>query len=514
MLRNRHTRSAAFVERVVRQNWTVPSTRRGRRTSVGTDETADPWRPVGRAELAAWLLKMWRLYGDDDILTIRQLAVAVRTPPVDNATVSRWENSRATVPTPALRQYERLFDLPPGELVAVVTALGRDRPTGRRTAPPCDELLDKSLDREPVSAAEWADLTVSLTQPRRRIARPVWDTLAHRLLTEMCLSVGWRYLLRLSALQRVHRHPEGGAALVAATEEFVTEPACQLIIDPIALLAANPAPTASRRLLRLLTEPRNEAEQIGALFAWAARAPGAPDMVRRLEAVSRELRTGASTSLPVREAASDVLAALSRHRPSRPGARSAPLGKAGDAAFAELHGVLAKAQTRHHEADLLGRRILRQALASTDSDLRILTVNVLHASPFRGVLADTVASMLTRGRTRTGSAIHGVLVDLLGSLGEARHRPVVENLMRLGAARDAAAVALAHLPGRTDLRLWHHVLTAQPTGGSTQRAALYAVGMKGDRAGLRLLRAHAPVVCARANWWLRLPAEASAGAAL
>jgi hypothetical protein len=37
--------------------------------------------------------------------------------------------------------------------------------------------------------------------------------------------------------------------------------------------------------------------------------------------------------------------------------------------------------------------------------------------------------------------------------------------------------------------------------------------MKGDRAGLRLLQVHAPVVRARANWWLRLPAEASAGAA-
>lgn len=454
---------------------------------------------------------MWRLYGEEDILTIRRLAAAVRTPPVDNATVSRWENSRATVPTWALHKYERLFDLPPGELVAVVTALRRDRPTGRRTAPRCDELLEKCLGRDPVSATEWADLTVSLTQPRRKLAPPVWDTLVHRLLVEMCLSVGWRYLLRLSALERVHRHPAGGAALVAATEEFVTEPACQLIIDPIALLAANPAPTASRRLLRLLCEPRNDAEQLGALFAWAARPPGAPEMVRRLEAISRELYAGASTSPPVREAASDVLAALLRIRPS---ARSAPLGRAGDAAFGEVHGALTKAQTRHHEADLLGGRILRQALASTDSDLRILTVNVLHASPFRGILADTVASVLTSGRPRAGWAIHSVLVDLLGSLGERRHRAVLENLMRQGAARDAAAVALAHLPGRTDLRLWHHVLTANPTGASTERAALYAVGMKGDRDGLRLLRAHAPVVRARANWWLRLPTEASASAAL
>ncbi|VVJ17248.1 Uncharacterised protein [Amycolatopsis camponoti] len=489
----------------------MPPARRGRPTSLG-DEAFDPWPRIEHGQLAAWLLKMCRLYGREDILTIRQLAAAVRTPPVDNATVSRWENSRATVPTWALHQYERLFDLPPGELVAVVTALGRDRPTGRRSAPRCDELLEKCLDRAPVSAAEWADLTVSLTQPRRKTARPIWDTLGHRLLTEMCLSVGWRYLLRLSALQRVHRHPEGGAALVAATEEFVTEPACQLIIDPIALLAANPAPAAARHLLRLLCEPRNEAEQLGALFAWAARPPSAPDMVRRLEAASCELC--ASTSPPLQVAASDVLAALFRHRPSRPGARSAPLGKAGDGVFGQLHGALAKAQTRHHEADLLGRRILRQALASTDSDLRILTVNVLHASPFRAVLADTVASMLTSGRTRTGSAIHSVLVDLLGSLGETRHRTIVENLIRRGTARDAAALALAHLPGRTDPRLWHHVLTAQPTGSSTQRAVLYAVGMKGDRDGLRLLRAHAPVVRSRANWWLRLPAEASAGAAL
>jgi hypothetical protein len=129
-------------------------------------------------------------------------------------------------------------------------------------------------------------------------------------------------------------------------------------------------------------------------------------LVRRLEAISRELRAGPSTSPPIREAASDVLAALFRHRPST---RSAPLGRAGDAAFDQVHGALAQAQTRHHEADLLGRRILRQALASTDSDLRILTVNVLHASPFRGVLADTVAAMLTSGRTRTGSAIHSLL---------------------------------------------------------------------------------------------------------
>ncbi|MEV4053324.1 helix-turn-helix transcriptional regulator [Amycolatopsis sp. NPDC049688] len=491
----------------------MPPARRGRPTSLG-DEAADPWPRVERGQLAAWLLKMWRLYGHDDILTIRQMAAAVRTPPVDNATVSRWENSRATVPVSALRRYERLFGLPPGELVAVVTALGRDRPVGRRTAPPGAELLGKCLDRAPVSAAEWADLTVSLTQPRRRLARPVWDTLVHRLLTEMCLSVGWRYLLRLSALQRVHRHPEGGAALVAATEEFVTEPACQLIIDQIALLAANPTPAASRRLFRLLCEPRNDAEQLGALFAWAARPPRAPDMVRRLEAVVRELRAGASTAPPVREAASDVVAALFRHRPSRPGARSAPLGKAGEAAFGALHGALTRAQIRHHDDDVLGPRILRQALASTDSDLRILTVNVLHASPFRGILADTVASLLSSGRTRTGSPIHRVLVDLQGSLGEARHRPVVENLVRRDTARDAAAVALAHLPGRTDLRLWHHVLTAQPTGARTQRAVLYAVGMKGDRDGLRLLRAHAPLVRARANWWLRLPAEASAGAAL
>ncbi|MFJ7216698.1 hypothetical protein [Amycolatopsis sp. NPDC098790] len=488
----------------------MPPARRGRPTSLG-DEAADPWPRIERSRLAAWLLKMWRLYGDEDILTIRQLAAAIRTPPVDNATVSRWENSRATVPTSALHQYERLFDLPPGELVAVVTALGRNRQTGRRTAPPCDELLEKCLARDPISAAEWADLTVSLTQPRRTLARPVWETLVHRLLTEMCLSVRWRYLLRLSALQRVHRHPEGGAALVAATEEFVAEPACQLIIDPVALLAANRAPTTSRRLLRLLSAPRNDAEQLGALFAWAARPPGAPDLVRRLEAISRELCAGASTSPPIREAASDVLAALFRHRPS---ARSVPPDRTGEAAFGQLHAALTRAQTRRHEADLLGPRILRQALASTDSDLRILTVNVLHASPFRGLLADTLAAMLSGGRLRTGSAIHSVLVDLLGSLGELRHRPVVENLVRRDTARDAAAVALAHLPGRTDPRLWHHVLTAHPTGGSTQRAALYAVGMNGDHDGLRLLRTHAPVVRARANWWLRLPVEATASAAL
>ncbi|WIX97867.1 hypothetical protein QRX60_27695 [Amycolatopsis mongoliensis] len=117
----------------------MATVRRGRPTSLG-DEAADPWPRVERGQLAAWLLKMWRLYGEDDILTIRQLAAAVRTPPVDNATVSRWENSRATVPTWALHQHERLFDLPPGELVAVMTALGPDHPTTKT--------IRSNLDRE------------------------------------------------------------------------------------------------------------------------------------------------------------------------------------------------------------------------------------------------------------------------------------------------------------------------------------------------------------------------------
>jgi len=59
-----------------------------------------------------------------------------------------------------------------------------------------------------------------------------------------------------------------------------------------------------------------------------------------------------------------------------------------------------------------------------------------------------------------------------------------------------------------------HGRRAAPRHDRRTAAALYAVGMKGDRDGLRLLRAHAPGVRARANWWLRLPAEASAGAAL
>lgn len=490
----------------------VPPTRRGRPTSLGYGNATGLWPRVPPGQLAAWLLKMWRLYGDTDILTVRQLAAAVRTPPVDDATVSRWENSRATVPTPVLHRYEQLFGVPRGELTAVMTALGQARPGGRRTAKPCDELLGKCLDRDVVTAAEWVDLAVSLTHSRRRLPRPIWDELAHRLLTEMCLSVGWRYLLRLSALTVVHRHPNGGPALVAATEDFLADPACQLIIDPVALLATSPIPDTSRRLATYLSEPRSEAEQLGALFAWSARPPRDLGTARRLENVTRELFTGASAAPAIRQAAGDLLAVLPGCGPNRPPARMASPGRAGEAAFSVLRRSLATAQNRHHHLDLIGPSVLRQALFSTDSDLRILTVNVLHASPFRDVLADTLATLLTSGLTRHSAAVHAALVDLVGSLGRARHRPVVENVLQQGVTQEAAAVALAHLPGRTDLRLWHHVLATRPASGSLQRATLYAVGMNRDHDGLRLLQAQTPAVRDRANWWLRLPAAASAAA--
>jgi hypothetical protein len=508
----------------------VPSRSRGRLTSIAADDVGGPNIKVDNRAAASWLLTLNRLYAPDRTLrTARGLAVALSRstgPRVVHTTVLRWENLHTRIPLDVLRRYEELFELPAGQLSTIVAGLG-GAPTYRGTvAGRTSELVEKCLSDNVVTAVEWADLAYGLRRSRQSTA--FWYDLTLRLLTEMTLSTGWRYMLRLSALQEIQRHPQGGPALVAAIEDYTKDPLCQVIVDPVALLAGSRESAVERKLLEMLRSPNNESEFRGSLIAWAARPPR--DDARRAEvaAIALECLTGPGTSSLIRQTAADLLASLPRHLLASQIQRAvercdqnystiiqhrlAAPTIADPRVMQLLVTAVTEAQTGRHNDDPFAARLIRHALFSSDIDTRVTAANVLRASPFSGVIAEAVSSLLSDMPLDVGPVTRIALADLLGNLGIEEHRAVLETSLRAGTTDldsvIAASFALAHMPGRTDIEIWRRVLAVHSPADSLHRAVLYAVGMNHDRAGLELLRRSTEVsadVHRRANWWLRLP---------
>lgn len=469
--------------------------RRGRLTSIADDEVGGPTTRVRNRGAVGWLLVHNRLYAPDPLLrTSRGLAAALTTlatPPVDHSTVVRWEKGHSRVPLHVLRRYEQLLEMPAGRLSAIVASLGGVSPRGR-TAPARDPvLLEKCLGHDPVTAVEWADLVDALVRSRPGPPPAQWRALAHRLVVEMTISTGWHYLLRLSALQRLHQHPQGGPALLAAVERFIADPACQVVVDPVALLAGSREPRAEQRLLSMLHAPRNDSELRDALIAWTTKPPRDNAQRRLLAEVALDWLDADSASPLVREAAADLLATVpaqvlpdgtrrrlaGQHDHRTVIAHRLNMPVVGDPpAVTRLLTALAVAATGRHHDDGLAPRLVRQALFSTDSDMRVIAANVLNTSPFRGVIADAVAELLLDPPPGTDAVTEVALVDLLGNLGSERHRPALERLLRTTPHRAvAAAFALAHMPGGTDLPVWRRVLDEHGgEGGATRCTARWS----------------------------------------
>jgi hypothetical protein len=353
-----------------------------------------------------------------------------------------------------------------------------------------------------------------------------WHLLATRLLTEMSVSVGWHYLHRLTALHRLHHHPEAGRALVPVIAEFVTSQSCQVIADPLALLAANPQPSAQPVLMRLLRNPSDEHHLRAAMVAWSVRATAtSDDVVRRIAAVAAGHLLDPGQPSAVRRAAADLLATCPADtldtavRHARGGLRVdqdlRAILKHRSLITPTSHAPVVNSLTeavRDDEDSSTLPGLIHQAMYSTNSDAKVIAVNVLGASPLRAALVAAACRHLAEPDSTRRPDDVAALTDLVGSLGDATHRQFLEPVLTTPApgAVAAAAQGLAHLPGRTDTALWLRVLAVHPTSDIV-RAVAYAAGMNQDRTTLWTLGADARV-SRRVTWWLHLPAAAQRSA--
>lgn len=498
----------------------------------------------------AWLLRMNRLYGSDPELAVARRCAAAfpaRYGPVTPSQISRWENGVLPVPYRVIRAYEDVLGLPEGQLSTAVDAVHQVRSVragsprlDRRfdqdgsLAAELDGLLDRCSGEVPVRGADWDGMSARvLAMPHVYLPRGLWGSLVTRLLAEMSISRGRGYQHRWEALRRLQGHPVAREAIAAAVAEMVADPASQIVVDPLMLLANDrqsaqllvdevAAPTSDRTLRAALV--------VCELAAGAGRFGTDESVV--LSVLARAYLADGGLPESVRRAAADLLGTLSpsggrphTRTPERGGRRAAAVVTFTDTVEEALD--VTNRGTSAGENRLLAR-LVEELLFRQEVDVRLGAGVLLAASPFGKPLADALAGVLTARRDGgRAPAYLGEYADALGIVGGAEHRPALEALLSRRVPHTVAlpaAYALGNVPGASEpavltkaLRQHTGVWRETRCGESVEvlRGLVYAAGMQNAVPVLADLRTSADVpaeVRAAAGWWQARPALVRASA--
>ena len=496
------------------------STSTGRVTSGRPNKIADDDGRFDSRTRIAWLLRMNRLYGRDPDLAVARRCVrafAGRLGPVTPSQISRWENGVVPVPYRVIRAYEELLGLPVGHLTAAVDTVHQVRSV-RPGAPrldrgftadavlarELDDLLDRCLGDAPMPAVDWDGMSARVIAiPHVYLPRPMWGTLVTRLLAEMSVARGWDYHHRWEALRRLQGHPVAREAIAAAVAEMIADPASQIVVDPLMLLAHDRH--ATQLLVDEVTAPTSErtlraALEVCELAAAAGRFAHAE--ARTLEVLARAHVADDGLPANVRRAAADLLSGLTRrHHPTRKITPDRAETVAGLVRSAEAALDVATRGTSVTENRMLSR-LVDELLFTPQVDVRLGAAVVLAASPFGKPLADALARDRSPRRERTAA---------LGMIGGAEHRPALEALLAgqtSHAVSAQAAFGLGNLPGRTGNAVLAHAVRHHAGSEEVLRAVVYAAGMQRATPVLSEVRGRADLpsaVRAAARWWLAQP---------
>ncbi|WP_143229269.1 hypothetical protein [Actinophytocola xanthii] len=514
------------------------STSTGRVAAGRPNKIADDGGRFASRTRIAWLLRMSRLYGRDPELAVATrfvVALAAHHGPVAPSQVSRWENGAQPVPYRVIRAYENVLELPPGHLSAAIDAVHQVRsvrpgtprldrrfvPDTRLTAE-LDDLLDRCLGDALVRGVDWDGMSARLLAiPHVYLPKASWRTLADRLLAEMAVSRGRGYQHRWEALRRLQGHPVAREAVAAAVTEMVTDPASQVVFDPLMLLVHDRH--ATQLLVNEVASPANERTLFAALTVCELAAEGGRFGGEDATALGMHVRTLlADNGLPahLRRAAEDLTARLAppgtrTTRAPRRGERDVAAAVASLTTTAEAALDVTTRGTSAGENRMLSR-LVDELLFSRQPDVRSGAAAVLAASPFGGPLGDALAGALAASPAGDRSPV-SEWAWALGAIGGAAHRPALEAVLTgpvSGAVAAQAAISLGNLPGRSDpavltetVRRHGHAWqrTRRADAEEVLRASLYAAGMQratpvlSDVGGRPDLPAE---VRAAARWWL------------
>lgn len=500
----------------------------GRVTTGRPNKVADDDGRFDSRTRIAWLLRMNRLYGPDPDLAVARRCVGAfsgRLGPVTPSQISRWENGVLPVPYRVIRTYEDLLGLPAGQLVAAVDTvhqvrsvrpgtprLDRGFTAGARLARELDDLLDRCLADGPMPAVDWDGMSARVVAiPHVYLPRPTWHVLVARLLAEMSVGRGLDYQHRWEALRRLQGHPVAREVIAAAVAEMIADPASQIVVDPLMLLAHDRAATqllvdevaapTSERTLRAALEVCELAAEAGRFSGVDAHVLG---MLARGHAGDDGLPAG------VRRAATDLVSRLGLPG-TRCGARPVVPDRAetvaGMVRAAEAVLDVTTRGTSVTENRMLSR-LVDELLFAPQVDVRLGAATLLAASPFGKPLADALAIGLSGDRPPREE-----LAAALSMIGGAEHRPALEALLTGPWPHEVAvqaALGLGNLPGRTRDTVLTDAVTAAARHHEVLRALVYAAGMQRATAVLSAVRDRRDLPAetrAAARWWLAHPAS-------
>ncbi|WP_318306342.1 hypothetical protein [Amycolatopsis solani] len=510
---------------------------------------------VNAGRRVGWLLRTNRVLGGRS--RYRKLAAFAAdfdadgvTPSVSVSTLSRWENRVTTVPGAAVRRYERMLDLRPGLLVAVNDTVARYLTPPTQTVPPwarhrrpnpgapLDELIDLAVTDAVLGSEEWDRLTELLACRPQLVLSPAstWLRLSERLLTEMCIADGVSWMRRAEAFHRLIVHPVGQRAAMATAAAAAADTSAQSLIGTLGVFSASAHPDASSSVVRHLTDPLTDRTFYGALLTSVKKLRFGHFDDRQtaslLPILCALVASGGGERTPL---AARLLQLLPRELQAKVPSRvwAAAMAALWPAAAPVSERLAAEALEGIEEPppDPLLAVFIDEMLHDPVFDVRLCTMFLLYATPYRAPLAHALARELAGTLRRRGRA-DGVqrLLDALRILGGTGERRLIEAMVlseQLGTAVcDSAAYALGHVGGASPDDFYRrafarhaenarHDDTARST--SVLDRLVYCMGISDRRAllGEVVTRPDLPPrIRTAATWWAGLPGyirESAAG---
>ncbi|WP_146060309.1 hypothetical protein [Amycolatopsis sp. CA-128772] len=442
------------------------------------------------------------------------------------------------MPHAAVRGYETVLGLRDESLVAITDTVARYyRGTAEaaprlarceiaddRAARRLDTLIDLAVTGGNVSGPEWNELTALLCRTPYAILSPqrTWETLSERLLIEMAVSDGVKWMHRAEAYQRLMAHPVGGAAAIAAAASASADRGAQSMVGTVSVFDSTAAPAAAGLVVDHLNSPLTDRTFAGALLACFRKVGQGHFRSGQLVVIS-DLLTDLLGG-PVTAGTAALAGAILRQLPlglrQRVPARIWDLVSTRSPAWSvadEITAAVAAATTEAWD-DAVLRELVRESVFADVFDQRLYAQFMIYSTPYRVPVARELGAALRRRRHDKDRAVP--LVEALRVIGGPAERRDIELLVLDQtlpvAIRDTAASALGHIGGTSHNSFWATALSAtrlryHATAGESEISVLdrliYAMGMAGADSVLSQVPATPDLparIRASARWWLSL----------
>ena len=466
---------------------------------------------------AGWLLWSRRMSSDLGLMPVKDLAPELERLGLSESQVSRVEHGKVDIPLRTIHSYERLLELPYGELQAPLLALARnvddDRARGwfQPSASPdgqsgaiVDEIFDAEEDGASVTGSQWLRLAHAVHEgaceavPTRLLSR--WTG---RLVGELMRGVNHGYFTRIEAASTLAAHDRTAPMILRAVRELTAVPGVSgaydawsvvgdirnpRLLDQLIAPLENVPESTFRALCSALTQPildeRLTVDQLGRIIAaCTARLPTAGrQSVRTIERMAGGMPS--SLSGPIRNEIDRV------RRRDRLG--DSPVERDLDAEI-EVYLRFATEAAWPGRPDGQLEALLRVVLLGEHFGQRVHTCSLLWVSPYAAALAE--AAVFIASSEDFGSAAHEAALYVLSRTATADNEELLRSVLADSTRRDLRSACLITL-GHTSALRAEDDLRPYLRDDELRWTAIYVAGIT-HHPQLSLPEAESP----DARWW-------------